>query len=482
MGQASGRQQLTSEEVRSLIMGGTSEQVELRAEDITQTDIAEILMSMANAGSEAFLIIGAEDEPKDIPGVQQPKATADKIYKAAQQVIPSLVNVVTINRVNFDGKPVVITRIPPRLPGVYHVNGRYLRRRGSQTQPIQAEELLRLMHLRGGGYYEDQPVPGATLNDIDPARLTWYLARRDNQRNTPPPPEPPMDEFLDKLGLLQSGYPTVAAILFFGKNPQRFFPYHVIRAMRFADTTTSRIMDRLDIGGTVPEMIEQTLAFIERNTQHPVRFEGALRLDEDEYPMEAVREAVANACAHRDMSITNGQMRVFIFTDRMLVDSPGELMPGVEIDRLTQISRLRNPHLAQLLYDTGYMERAGTGISRMIRAMQEHRLEPPIFEEVANSLQVTLHGPEYGAEPEVSPVTLLNSLASPELRASLNERQLRFLAVLMERRQMSRREYEATFEVSERTANNDLLGLVRKGLITTIGSSVRTLYVLKNSQ
>jgi predicted HTH transcriptional regulator len=77
---------------------------------------------------------------------------------------------------------------------------------------------------------------------------------------------------------------------------------------------------------------------------------------------------------------------------------------------------------------------------------------------------------------------VLNSLASPELRASLNERQLRFLAVLLERRQMSRRDYEATFGVSERTANNDLLGLVRKGLLTTIGSSVRTLYILKDSQ
>ncbi len=482
MGQASGRHQLTIEEVRSFILGGKTDQIELKPEEILQTDIAEILMSMANAGSEAFLIIGADGASPNIQGLQQPKATAEKIYKAAQQVIPSLGNVVTINRFQLDGKPLVIARIPPRLPGVYHVDGRYLRRRGTQHLPIQAEELLRLMHLRGGGYYEDQPVPGASLVDIDPARLSWYMARRENQRSSPPPDPPPMDEFLDKLGLLQSGHPTVAAILFFGKNPQRFFPYHVIRAMRFADTTTSRIMDRLDIGGTVPEMIEQTLAFIERNTQHPVRFEGALRLDEDEYPMEAVREAVANACAHRDMSITNGQMRVFIFTDRMLVDSPGELLPGVEIERLTLISRLRNPHLAQLLYDTGYMERAGTGISRMIRAMQEHHLEPPIFEEVANSLQVTLRGPEHGAEQDMPSAMALNSLASPEMRASLNERQLRFLAVLLERRQMSRREYEASFEVSERTANNDLLGLVRKGLITTIGSSVRTLYVLKNSQ
>jgi ATP-dependent DNA helicase RecG len=482
VGQPGGRHHLTGEEVRAFILSGTSEQVELRPEDISQTEIAEILMSMANAGNESFLIIGAEDPPLTIRGVQQPKALADRIYKAAQQVIPSLVNVVTINRFTLDGKPLLLTRIPPRLPGVYHVDGRYLRRRGSQPLPIQAEELLRLMHLRGGGYYEDQPVPGATLADLDPARVTWYLARRENQRSGPPPPEPPLAGFLDKLGLLQSGYPTVAAILFFGKNPQRFFPYHVIRAMRFGDTTTSRIMDRLDIGGTVPEMIEQTLGFIERNTQHPVRFEGALRLDEDEYPMEAVREAVANACAHRDMSITNGQMRVFIFTDRLLVDSPGELLPGVEIDRLTQISRLRNPHLAQLLYDTGYMERAGTGISRMIRAMQEHHLEPPIFEEVANSLQVTLRGPEYGQEPATPPSVVLNSLASPELRASLNERQLRFLAVLLERRQMSRRDYEATFGVSERTANNDLLGLVRKGLLTTIGSSVRTLYILKDSQ
>lgn len=208
MGQASGRHHLSTEEVRSFILGGKTDQIELKPEETSQADIAEILMSMANAGSEAFLIIGADGDSPEILGLQQPKATADKVFKAAQQVVPSLVNVVTINRFQLDGKPVIITRIPPRLPGVYHVNGRYLRRRGLQHFPIQAEELLRLMHMRGGGYYEDQPVPGASFDDIDMARVRWYLTRRENLRSLPPPEPPPIAEFLDKLGLLQSGQPS----------------------------------------------------------------------------------------------------------------------------------------------------------------------------------------------------------------------------------------------------------------------------------
>ncbi|HEX2914270.1 MAG TPA: ATP-binding protein [Chloroflexia bacterium] len=479
MSQLNGASQMSPEEVRALIRGGETEQVELKLEDVFQTDIAEILMSMANAGGESFLIIGVEDHPIKIRGVFNIKEVTDKIYNAARQVVPSLAHMIAIEKHSLDNKNLLLVRVPPNLPGVYHVNGRYLRRRGSQRLPVQAEELLRLMHLRGGGYYEDQPVPGATIADINPERVGWYIARRQSQRSSLLPAEQPVEEFLDKLGLLQSGHPTVAALLFFGRNPQQFFPYHVIRAMRFADNTTARIIDRKDIGGTIPEMIEQTLAFVMANTRHPVRFEGAIRYDEDEYPVEAVREAIANACAHRDMSVTNGQLRVFIFANRLLVDSPGELLPGVKIERLAQISRLRNPRLAQLLYDSGYMERAGTGISRMIGAMEEHGLEPPIFEEVANSLQVTLRGPEYEKAWKAPPARILEPLVTPELRANLNNRQLRFLSMLREREQMSRKEYETTFEVSERTANNDLLALVRKGLITTVGNSVRTVYVLK---
>ncbi len=478
MGQQSDGQ-LRPEEVRALIRGGETEQVELKLEDVFQTEVAEILMSMANAGGESYLILGVEDRPIKVRGIQHPKEVIDKLYNAARQVVPSLAHIITIERVYLDNKLVIVARLPASLPGVYHVSGRYLRRRGSQRLPIHAEELLRLLHLRGGGYYEDQPVPGASLADINPARLAWYIGRRESQRSSRLPSEPPIEEFLDKLGLLQSGYPTVAALLFFGHDPQRFFPYHVIRAMAFADNTAARILDRKDIGGTIPEMIENTLTFVEKNTRHPARFEGAQRVDSNEYPLEAIREAVANGCAHRDMSITNGQLRVFIFADRILVDSPGELLPGVKIERLTQISRLRNPRLAQLLYDTGYMERAGTGISRMIRAMQEQGLEPPVFEEVANSLQVTLRGPDYSTVRGAPPATILEPLVPPEMRASLNPRQLRFLSLLRERGQMSRKDYEIALEVSERTANNDLLGLVRKGLVGTIGSSVRTVYTLK---
>lgn len=460
---------ISLETLQNTIGADRIEQIEFQPANIELLELAESLMSLANRGISAWLVFGAENNPFRIQGVTNTQFLTDRIYEAARQVVPALVHIIGLEKFELDGKILVAVSLPANLPGVYHVAGRYLRQRGSQRLPIGAEELLHLLHSRGSNYYEDQPVPGATLSDIDRRRIEWYIAQREQRRNSFLAREMPVEEFLDKLGLLQTGYPSIAAVLFFGHEPQRFFPYHVIRAMRFADKTTARIVDRVDIGGTIPEMIEQTLAFVQKNTRHPVRFEGALRYDEDEYPAEAIREAIANACVHRDMSVTNGQLRVFIFSDRILVDSPGDLLPGVQIEKLSQISRLRNPRLAQLLYDSGYMERAGTGINRMIRAMQEQKLVAPIFEEVANSLQVTLPGPDYGKVITVA----------TELKAELNSRQQRFLSLLQEQEQMNRKEYETYFKVSERTANNDLLQLVRKGLIVAIGSSVKTVYRLK---
>ena len=73
--------------------------------------------------------------------------------------------------------------LPANAPGVYHVGGRYLVRRGAQNLPLTPRELLRMLHERGIAAYEDSPVPGATLADLDPARIAWY---RERARRQPP--------------------------------------------------------------------------------------------------------------------------------------------------------------------------------------------------------------------------------------------------------------------------------------------------------
>ena len=179
---------------------------------------------------------------------------------------------------------VLPAHVPAQVPGVYHVAGRYLARRGTQIFPLTPQELLRLLHERGIYAYEDQPAPGATLADSSPARLAWYREQRAAKRLSALP-DLDDEELLDKLGLLApGGIPTVAAILFFGRAPQQLFPHMVIRAARFLTEWTGDFHDQEEIGGTVPAMIDRANAFVQRNIAHGAQIVGTQRVPTAAYP------------------------------------------------------------------------------------------------------------------------------------------------------------------------------------------------------
>ncbi|WJW70260.1 hypothetical protein OZ401_004989 (plasmid) [Candidatus Chlorohelix allophototropha] len=269
-------------------------------------------------------------------------------------------------------------------------------RRGSQKNPIGSEELLSLMHHRGGERYESQPVPGATLADIDWQQVDRYLERREEARLSRIPRSIDKVELLRKLELIApQDVPTVACLLFFGKEPQKFFPFHTIKAARFVDTTVLRFLDQAIITGTVPDMIDTAFEFVQRNTRNPARIEGLRRIDEDEYPAEAVREVLANAVVHRDFTMTDSAIRCQVFSNRIEIDSPGGLLPGMTVANLLTTSRFRNRKLGELLYHIGYIEAQGTEVRRVVELMTAAGLRSPRFDDQGYSLFVTLSGPDF---------------------------------------------------------------------------------------
>ncbi|MDZ7879579.1 MAG: ATP-binding protein [Saprospiraceae bacterium] len=97
------------------------------------------------------------------------------------------------------------------------------------------------------------------------------------------------------------------------------------------------------------------------------------------YPEDAVREAILNAIAHRDYSITNA-IEVFIFDDRMEIKSPGPLLSTLSINNLYKLENAhesRNSLIARVLRENNLMRELGEGIKRIFNLMQEQELEKP---------------------------------------------------------------------------------------------------------
>lgn len=324
-----------------------------------------------------------------------------------------------------------------------------------------------------------RPCAGADLEDLDPARIEAYREELERRRPGSPLVRRPDRELLAEIGALASSrdrvQPTLTGILFFGRDPQHFYPSFTITFLHFAGTSTARAtaddplyLDNREFRGTLPAMIDGVRAAVYEKLSKQAVLEGFVRQDVPEYPEFAYREAIVNAVGHRDYAVDGSFIQVRLFADRLEVQSPGGLGGHLTVDNIAYEQFTRNPHIVRLLEEFGYVERRGLGVDQMIHSMAGAGLEPPVFENRGSSFWVTLKG-----RPPTRPLPDLSGLG-------LNDRQARAVAYLRTHSRLTNRDYQQEFGVSERTALYDLQGLVQAGLALPVSSGRGRYYILRD--
>jgi len=188
---------------------------------------------------------------------------------------------------------------------------------------------------------------------------------------------------LDGLVTFIHGYPTNAAILLFGKNPQHFFPTSEIKCAHFHGTEVAKpIPSYQTYKGRVFQLVDQAIDFVMSKiaAQVGTRSQSAQAPVTYEIPRDVVAEAIVNAVAHRDYT-SNGSVQVMLFSDRLEITNPGELPRSLTLESLRHPhnSVPHNPLIAESLYLTQYIERMGTGTGDMIRLCQDAGLPEPNY-------------------------------------------------------------------------------------------------------
>ena len=126
-------------------------------------------------------------------------------------------------------------------------------------------------------------------------------------------------------------------------------------------------------------MLDEVEVLFKRNTRLANKIVEFKRVDIPEYPCEAIREAVVNAIAHRDYTRRGAPIKISIFDDRVEVDNPGGLLPGLNIRSLEGVHETRNDKICSIFHGTKDMERYGTGIIKMKNLMKKHGLKPTVL-------------------------------------------------------------------------------------------------------
>ena len=398
----------------------------------------------------------------------------DKTLRKISQQIHSRIKpevVPEIKEVKYGGKSIIEVKVPEGANKPYFLNGIAYKRVGTENRIIPPDELKKIILEQRQTRWDEEICEDATLKDIDEEAVRKFLEKAKHERNYDIDTKIGLKDALKKFGLIKNGRLTNAAILFFGKEPQKFFPQAEVRCAKFkGDDVTKPFISMRVIGGRVQEQIEEAEKFVLSNIQKAAWIEpGKIeRIEKWEYPPEAIREAIVNAICHRDYR-SSGNVQIRIFDTRIEIWNPGRLPEGITIESLKKqhISKPRNRNIAKLLFLIKYIEQWGSGTNKMVEACLREGLPEPEFKEMGNDFCVIL-----------TRSRIHELLENSEL---LNERQKQAIEYLKTKKTITSTEYKEIFKCSERTARMDLKKLVDLGIVKKVGKSKNIRYVLNEA-
>ncbi len=316
----------------------------------------------------------------------------------------------------------------------------------------------------GDNFYDTQPVPQASLDDIDLDLVRAHIRSAREQLQRFDAPDDPID-FLHSRGCLRDNCPTLAGIMVFGRKPHALVSYGGVALTHFYGTVvTTQVRHSDTIGGTLGQMITATEEYLWEHTQHGFDAStGPQRRRVDQYPRTVLRELTVNAICHRDYSRTS-RIRIQVFADRIEWASPGSLPAPVTVENILYEQATRNPTIVRLLYEAGFIEERGLGLDTVFGTLQDLGLPRPTLLDTGGSFIITVLGRQ--------------NIISQGDTSGLNEYQVKMLSLLNNQGSFTINDCERSFpHRSRRMLNRDIKGLIEGNYILRVGNTNNMRYI-----
>ena len=354
--------------------------------------LCEYCVALANEGGGLLLLGVADKAPRPVVGT---KAFPNTVA-SAERIFNSIGFRVDIDEVIHPDGRVLVFRIPSRPRGTaYHLDGKYLMRSGEALVPM-SEDRLRAIFAEGEpDWVEDHSRTGLSGSDV--IRAFDTQAFFDLMKMPYPTEQAAVLDRLVSERLVDSieGAFAVRRIgaLLFAKRLEEF-PDVARKAPRVVVYTgTSKLETRLDQVGVrgYAAGFQGLIGFISAQLPQNEVIEDALRKEVKLVPEIVIRELVANALIHQDLTMTGASVMVEIYSNRVEISNPGE--PVVPVERFIDGYQSRNERLAGLMRRMGICEEKSSGIDRVIQAVEVLQLPAPDFRAGHRRTVITIYGP-----------------------------------------------------------------------------------------
>lgn len=414
-----------------------SQTIEIKsAEHGCPTRLFDTLSSFSNQDDGGIIIFGIDEKDNfAIKGVYDAQDLQKKVTEQCKQMEPAVRALFTMCEigekilVSAEIPGVDVSDRPVFYKGVGRIKGSYIRV-GESDEPMSEYEIYSYEAFRKRIRDDIRIVEGAKIQLFDEKRMAEYLSRvKSERRNLADNVSD--DEILELMGVTSDGTPTLAGLMTFSKYPQTYFPQLCITAVALPGTEMGetgtdgeRFIDNKRITGAIPDMLEEAVEFVRTNSRtKTIIDDNGKRVDKNEYPIKAVREAILNALVHRDYSIytENTPIRIEMYRDRMEVTNSGGLYGKISIDALGKVHpETRNAALANMLELLNITENRYSGIPTMRREFLNAGLPAPNFSVIHGEFKVVMRNGYLNNSDSIED-SILNFCEIPRSRAELIE-------------------------------------------------------------
>lgn len=395
-----------------------------------------------------WLIFGIAPTTLKVVGQDVTENTRREIAQALTHLEPALdVEVNYVDLPNSNGKQVIVMNFDKwvwgKEPYTYHKCPYY--RIESVTKEMPRDMFVeRLKAARPHDFaWENQTAERVTLDDMDEERIrnAVRLGIAGGRINASAEGAT-VETLLGKLKLLNNGKPTNAAVMLFGKNTDDY-PQLLLRMACFKGNDKNEFLDNKQEMGNFFDLLDAGTAFCFRNLRLAGKIVGMRREEQLEIPAEALREALINALCHREYDNPRASVSLAIYYDRIEIVNPGhfpaQLTP--ENIKLQHDSFPFNLKIAQVLYQTTYLESWGSGVRRMVKLCEAQHLAEPEYRLGNNTVTVIFRR---------------NRDSQNDSQKSLNERQRKIVGLMRGNRQITVAKIAKTLSLSAATIYREI--------------------------
>ena len=389
-----------TELIEKIILGEDSI-IEFKREMPHRYSLADEIAAFANAKG-GVILIGIDDD-RNIVGLElQELDRAEKtVVEICEDSIEPSVPIFT-EKLRLDDKNILKIEVPRSL-FVHKTPNGYFTRQGSSKREMPTDQLARLLQSRSQARiitFDEQLIPNTHKKTLREPLYQRFITEDASEDDIE-------DLLLKRSLLVKEGREiraSVAGVLMCHDTPDDFLYNSFIQAVYYSgkEKDANYQIDAKDFRGPLDQQIIDTFKFVQKHNEVSARKEIG-RIDQPQYSMRAVFEAIVNAVVHRDYSKHGSKIRLFMFADRLELYSPGALANTVTIEKLRYSQATRNELLSRLLSeitlddDVGsqvkrrhFLERRGEGVGIILNESEVLSGKIPIYELFNEELCLTI--------------------------------------------------------------------------------------------